>query len=315
MRKIKILPTVLCCVSLFSCSSTKKSAISELDQNKSDCKFDFGTDVSAYFTGTAYIKNLIPLEDVYNFPETNVITFAPDSRSSWHVHGGMYIIGVGGVGLYQEEGKPAIIIRKGDVIQIPAGVRHWHGSTKNSWFQQIVVYDKNWQNSKGSYSHGDLEVTSEEFSKLTMIENPNRVKKIDSKLTFARAKKAIKFPTFNDKIYLSNVVEEKNEASSPGMHYVVFPKGVYNAWHSHEGGQILIVTDGIGYHQMSDSKVEILKVGDVVFCPPNKKHWHGASLYGTFAHIAINTNPQKSGVTWFEMMSEDDYKKITEETK
>ena len=64
---------------------------------------------------------------------------APDSRSGWHVHGGMYVIGVGGVGLYQEEGKPAIIIRKGDVIQIPAGVRHWHGSTKDSWFQQIVV--------------------------------------------------------------------------------------------------------------------------------------------------------------------------------
>ena len=48
---------------------------------------------------------------------------APDSRSGWHVHGGMYVIGVGGVGLYQEEGKPAIIIRKGDVIQIPAGVK------------------------------------------------------------------------------------------------------------------------------------------------------------------------------------------------
>ena len=49
---------------------------------------------------------------------------APDFRSGWHVHGGMYVIGVGGVGLYQEEGKPAVIIRKGDVIQIPAGVKH-----------------------------------------------------------------------------------------------------------------------------------------------------------------------------------------------
>ena len=68
---------------------------------------------------------------------------APDSRSGWHVHGGMYVIGVGGVGLYQEEGKPAVIIRKGDVIQIPAGVKHWHGSTKDSWFQQIVFDVRN----------------------------------------------------------------------------------------------------------------------------------------------------------------------------
>lgn len=82
---------------------------------------------------------------------------APDSRSGWHVHGGMYVIGVGGVGLYQEEGKPAIIIRKGDVIQILAGVKHWHGSTKDSWFQQIVFDVRNVLASGNYYkSHLDI---------------------------------------------------------------------------------------------------------------------------------------------------------------
>jgi len=68
---------------------------------------------------------------------------APDSRSGWHVHGGMYVIGVAGEGIYQEEGKEPVIIKKGDVIHIPAGVRHIHGATEDSWFQQIVIYDKN----------------------------------------------------------------------------------------------------------------------------------------------------------------------------
>ena len=298
-------------VFLASCASTKTAAVSS-DQNKSDCQFDFGADVSARFTGTAYLKNLIPLDDTYNFPETNVITFAPDSRSGWHVHGGMYVIGVGGVGLYQEEGKPAVIIRKGDVIQIPAGVKHWHGSTKDSWFQQIVVYDKNWKPVSGSDTHAGGEVTAEEFASLKMIENPDRVKKHDSSLMFDRGEKPVKFPTFNGEVYLTNVVTGENEAGSPGMHYVVFPEGIYNAWHSHEGGQILIVTDGTGYHQIKGGQVEELHVGDVAFCPPDTTHWHGGSLYGTFAHIAINTNPEKPGVTWYEMMSEEDYRKITQ---
>lgn len=309
----KIIFTLMILLSASLTFARGKKEMKANDQNKSDCKFEFGADVSAYFTGTVYMKNLIPLDATYNFPETNVITFAPDSRSSWHVHGGMYVIGVGGVGLYQEEGKDAVIIRKGDVVQIPAGVKHWHGSTKDSWFQQIVVYDKNWKAPSGSdssESHASGEVSSKEFSNIKMIENPSRVKKLDSSLMFARGEKLLKLPTFNGGVYLSGIVEE-NEAASPGLHYVVFPKGVYNAWHSHEGGQILIVTDGIGYHQLKGGEVEVLHPGDVAFCPPDKIHWHGGSFYGTFAHIAINTNPEKPGVTWHEMMSEEEYKSVT----
>ena len=320
MKKTIFTPTatviaLITSLALSSCTSSKSAGRAQpvSDQNKSDCRFEFGNDVSAYFTGTAYVRNLIPLDDTYNFPETNVVTFAPDSRSSWHAHGGMYVIGVGGVGLYQEEGKDAIIIRKGDVIQIPEGVNHWHGSTKDSWFQQIVVYDKNWKPIGNENAHAHGEITAEEFAKIKMIENPGRVKKPDSSLTFARGKKSVKFPTFNGEVYLSSVVEEKNAAESSGMHYVVFPKGTYNAWHSHEGGQILIVTDGTGYHQLCDGEVEVLHPGDVAFCPPDHTHWHGGSLYGTFAHIAINTNPEKPGVTWHEMMSEEEDKRITEE--
>ena len=309
MKQTFLIISTVFAFALLSCASSKTSGKTQsTDQNKSDCIFEFGNDVSSFFTGTAYMRNLVPLDDTYNFPEANLITFAPDSRSSWHTHGGMYVIGVGGVGLYQEEGKDAIIIRKGDVIQIPAGVKHWHGSTKDNWFQQIVVYDKNWKAPSDSHSGG--EVTAEEFAKIKMIENPDRAKKADEKLMFARGEKLLQFPTFNKGVYLSEIVGAENEADSAGMHYVVFPKGVYNAWHSHEGGQILIVTDGIGYHQKEDGEVEVLKAGDVAFCPPGHKHWHGGSLHGTFAHIAINTNPEKPGVTWYKMMSEEEYMQI-----
>ena len=101
--------------------------------------FPFGDDVSARFTGTVYFKNMIQKDDVYNFPVTNTITFAPGSRSAWHVHGGMEILVIGGKGYYQEKGKKAQIIRKGDVVHIPAGAIHWHGAAPDSTFAHLAA--------------------------------------------------------------------------------------------------------------------------------------------------------------------------------
>lgn len=81
---------------------------------------------------------------MYNIPQTNVITCEPGSYSGWHTHGAMTVIGVAGVGIYQEWGKDAVLIRPGDVVHIPAGVSHFHGATENSRFQQIVIYDRDW---------------------------------------------------------------------------------------------------------------------------------------------------------------------------
>ena len=132
-------------VFLASCASTKTVSASS-DQNKSDCKFDFGANVSAYFLGETYLNNLVRFDGEKHFAETNTVTFAPKARNAdWHTHGEMYVIGVAGEGFYQEEGKEPVIIKKGDVVHIPAGVRHIHGATDDSCFQQIVIYDKNWK--------------------------------------------------------------------------------------------------------------------------------------------------------------------------
>lgn len=134
---------------LASCESTKTATATAGDQNKSDCQFEFGADVSAYFLGETYLNNLVRFDGEKHFAETNTVTFAPKARNAdWHTHGEMYVIGVAGEGIYQEEGKEPVIIKKGDVIHIPAGVRHIHGATDNSWFQQIVIYDKNWQDAE-----------------------------------------------------------------------------------------------------------------------------------------------------------------------
>ena len=118
---------------------------------------------------------------------------------------------------------------------------------------------------------------------------------------------------FNGTTYLSSLVNTDEVYNSPGMLYVVFEPGVINKWHSHAGGQILIATDGIGYHQIEGQPVEVLRPGDVAKCPPGVKHWHGAATGGWFAHIAVGTNPERQGLEVFDFITEAEYNALPKE--
>ena len=72
------------------------------------------------------------------------VTFEPGCRNFWHIHhaksgGGQILLCTAGRGYYQEWGKEAVELNPGDVINIPAGVKHWHGAAKDSWFQHLAV--------------------------------------------------------------------------------------------------------------------------------------------------------------------------------
>ena len=94
-----------------------------------------------YFTGRSFLKPLtVPGETVF----LANVTFEPGCRNNWHIHhakcgGGQLLICVDGEGWYQEEGKPAQSLTPGDVVTIPANVKHWHGAKADSWFSHIAV--------------------------------------------------------------------------------------------------------------------------------------------------------------------------------
>jgi len=88
---------------------------------------------------------------------------------------------------------------------------------------------------------------------------------------------------------------------------VTFEPGARTAWHTHPLGQILIVTAGCGWTQCwGESKVEI-RPGDVVWCPPNKKHWHGATATSAMSHIALVEKLDGKGVDWLEKVGDEQY--------
>ena len=97
------------------------------------------TAYAKYFIGGSYLHKLT-LEQVPAFG----VTFEPGCRNNWHIHhaksgGGQILIVTAGEGFYQEWGKPARRIRKGDTVNIPAGVKHWHGAAPDCWFQHIAL--------------------------------------------------------------------------------------------------------------------------------------------------------------------------------
>lgn len=92
-----------------------------------------------YFVGQSYLKMLYT-EGV----GIGNVTFEPGCRNNWHIHhakkgGGQILLCTAGRGWYQEWGKPAQQLHPGDVVKIPAGVKHWHGAAKDSWFAHLSV--------------------------------------------------------------------------------------------------------------------------------------------------------------------------------
>ncbi len=95
-----------------------------------------------YFIGNSYLNPLTTPGSSAVFLAN--VTFEPGCRNNWHIHhaskdGGQILICTAGSGWYQEEGKPARSLNPGDVVVIPAGVKHWHGAKKDSWFSHIAV--------------------------------------------------------------------------------------------------------------------------------------------------------------------------------
>lgn len=92
---------------------------------------------------------------------------------------------------------------------------------------------------------------------------------------------------------------------------VTFEPGCRNNWHSHSGGQILVVVGGKGFYQAKGEPARLLLPGDVVEIPANVIHWHGAAPDSWFSHLAVETNPQINQNTWLEAVDDEQYKKAT----
>jgi len=103
---------------------------------------------------------------------------------------------------------------------------------------------------------------------------------------------------------------QANDIFNTSIGNVTFEPGTRNNWHKHPGGQILIVTDGVGYYQEKGKQIQTIRRGDVIQIPPDVVHWHGASHNSEMVHLAINTNTQKGIVEWLDRVTDEEYNKV-----
>ena len=88
---------------------------------------------------------------------------------------------------------------------------------------------------------------------------------------------------------------------------VTFEPGARSDWHTHPLGQTLIVTAGCGWTQCEGEPIVEIRAGDVIWCPPDHKHWHGASATTAMTHIGVQEALDGVSVVWMEKVTDEEY--------
>ena len=192
-------------------------------------------------------------------------------------------------GLVQRWGGPIEEIRPGDVISIPPGEKHWHGATTTTAMTHIAIQEK-------------VEGKAVEWME--------EAKKKSQTISRAGSQPSVKGSAeyFTGNVRIDPLFPANDSAPFSGA-YVTFEPGARSAWLIHPTGQHLLVTAGVGRTGEWEGKVEEIKAGDVIWCPPKVKHWHGASPTTALTHIAITGTVNGKNVEWMEKVSDEQYLK------
>lgn len=118
---------------------------------------------------------------------------------------------------------------------------------------------------------------------------------------------------FSGEVRVTMLFENKEWREFGGA-LVEFSPNARSAWHTHPAGQTLIVTEGEIITQVLGEKASVAKKGDVISCPPNIKHWHGARN-SKASHIALTGYRDGKNVEWLELVSDEDYQKAIQDTE
>jgi quercetin dioxygenase-like cupin family protein/alkylhydroperoxidase/carboxymuconolactone decarboxylase family protein YurZ len=101
-----------------------------------------------------------------------------------------------------------------------------------------------------------------------------------------------------------------NTSNDMAVGNVTFAPKARSNWHLHPLGQILLVTDGVGYYKERGKPIRIIRKGDVIKCTANVAHWHGAARDSFLSHIALGTNSSKGIVIWMEKVTDEEYNSL-----
>ncbi len=111
---------------------------------------------------------------------------------------------------------------------------------------------------------------------------------------------------FTGRVRIDPLYPPNNDIPASGA-YVTFEPSARSAWHTHPKGQYLVVTAGVGLTQEWGKPVQVIRPGDVVWCPPGVKHWHGAAPATAMTHLAVTGVLDEKNVNWMEPVNDAQY--------
>ncbi|MEV4283226.1 (R)-mandelonitrile lyase [Actinoplanes xinjiangensis] len=112
--------------------------------------------------------------------------------------------------------------------------------------------------------------------------------------------------TFTGEVRIDTLFAADATAPYSGA-YVTFQPRARSAWHTHPAGQRLVVTEGVGRTRQWGGPLREIRAGDVVWCPPGVKHWHGAAPDSVMTHMALTGVRDGQAVTWLEQVPDEQY--------
>jgi quercetin dioxygenase-like cupin family protein len=135
-----------------------------------------------------------------------------------------------------------------------------------------------------------------------------KMEKTDNKTDNTIFPKGEKAPaeTFTGTVYVQPLAA-RNENNNFSVASVTFEPGARAFWHNHPAGQTILVTEGRGLYQEKGKAVRPLNKGEVVLCPPDIDHWHGASSTSAMTHVVITNYKGDSQVNWLKPVTDEEY--------
>jgi quercetin dioxygenase-like cupin family protein/alkylhydroperoxidase/carboxymuconolactone decarboxylase family protein YurZ len=112
---------------------------------------------------------------------------------------------------------------------------------------------------------------------------------------------------FSGDVWLNSLATVNMTGANTSVGNVTFAPKSRTKWHRHPSGQILLVTDGVGYYQEKGQPVRLIRKGDVINCPPNIAHWHGATPDSSMSHITLGFDNGKGRVEWLGSVTDEEY--------
>lgn len=145
------------------------------------------------------------------------------------------------------------------------------------------------------------------FTACNKNEQADTAKLQDAELIFPKGVK-IESDNFTGDVWLEMIIRD-DSALYTTMGNVTFEPGARTNWHLHPGGQILMITEGVGWYQERGKPKQEMRKGEVVTCQPDVEHWHGATADQSVTHMAMSINTQNGGAVWGVPVTDEEYLK------